>query len=103
MGCCLNASNNIVNLKSFKNSQNFTDLNLSQRLNKLLSTVPVSNSIKNENIKQISLQNDLKNEKLFCNIGEQSFQSQRTRCGPIISKLNIKKGSSVSLAVVINK
>ena len=100
MGCCLNASNNIVNLK---NSQNFTDLNLSQRLNKLLSTVPVSNSIKNENIKQISSQNDLKNEKLFCNIGEQSFQSQRTRCGPIISKLNIKKGSSVSLAVVINK
>ena len=53
----------------------------------------------NENMKQITSQND----KIFSNEKEQSFYSQGTRTGPIISKLNIKKGSSVSLTVVINK
>ena len=103
MGTCLNTPNNVVKLKSFKNSQSYTDPNLSQQLCKLLSAVAVSNTVKNENIKQITLPNELKNEKIYFNAGEQSYQSQRTRCGPIISKLNIKKGSSLSLTVVINK
>ena len=99
MGCCLTTSNNIVKMKSFKNLQSHTDPGVSQQLNKLLSSFPITNSINYENMKLIISQND----KIFSTEKEQSFQSQRTRSGPIISKLNIKKGSSMSLTVVINK